>query len=79
MNIRKPSGLGSRADLARDPDGQAGELIKPLLSELLSKFSGVVWPVLAQAIGSSDKLRSWRMQSALGDPYFSATGRAHRS
>ena len=55
--------------LARDPDGQAGELIKPLLPELLSKFSGVVWPVLAQAIGSSDKLRSWRMQSALGDPY----------
>jgi transcriptional regulator with XRE-family HTH domain len=55
--------------LARDPDGEAGEMIKPLLPKLLSKFSGVVWPILAQAIGSSDKLRSWRMQSALGDPY----------
>lgn len=55
--------------LVRDPDGEAKELIKPLLPKLLSKFSGVVWPILVQAIGSSDKLRSWRMQSALGDPY----------
>jgi DNA-binding transcriptional regulator YiaG len=55
--------------LARDPDGEAKELIKPLLPKLLSKFSGVVWPVLSQAISSSDKLRSWKMQSALGDPY----------
>ena len=55
--------------LARDTDGEAKELIKPLLPKLLSEFSGVVWPVLSQAIGSRDKLRSWQMQSALGDPY----------
>jgi hypothetical protein len=55
--------------LVRDPDGEASELIKPLLPKLLSTFSGVVWPVLSQMIASKDKLQSWRMQNALGDHY----------
>ena len=55
--------------LADDPDGSASGLIKPLLPEMLSEFSGVVWPILSQVIGSSDNLKSWRMASALGDPY----------
>ncbi len=55
--------------LAEDPDEGASDLIKPLLPEMLSAFSGVVWPILSQVIGSSDNLKSWRMASALGDPY----------
>ena len=31
--------------LARDTDGEATELIKPLLPKLLSDYSGVVWPI----------------------------------
>lgn len=57
--------------LAADLDRDMKELIKPLLPKLLSEFSGVVWPVLSEAICSEDKLKSWRMESALGDPYSS--------
>ena len=35
--------------LARDPDAEATELIRPLLPKLLSTFSGVVWPVIGIA------------------------------
>ena len=57
--------------LAADPDGPGGRLIKPLLP-LLMKDSEIVWPQFGQAI-VSDRLKAWRFEQALGDSHsFSA-------
>jgi hypothetical protein len=54
--------------LADDPDGDARELIKPLLPMMLSDFAPIVWPPLGQAI-IKDRAMAWRMEHALGDSF----------
>jgi hypothetical protein len=53
---------------ADDPDGNAHELIKPLLPAMFSKFASLVWPVFGQAI-VSDRTRAWRIEHVLGESF----------
>ena len=54
--------------LVADPTGVGQDFIRPLLPDMLSKFSHIVWPIVGQAI-VSDRLKGWELQLALGDCY----------
>src|SRR5260370_34359446 len=51
-----------------DAEYERDEVLKPLLPQLLSKFSEVVWPLLGQAI-VADRKNAWRFEHMLGDKY----------
>jgi transcriptional regulator with XRE-family HTH domain len=51
-----------------DADYERDEVLKPLLPQLLSEFSEVVWPLLGQAIVANRK-NAWRFEHMLGDKY----------
>ncbi|XSC41983.1 hypothetical protein ACF1BQ_025465 [Bradyrhizobium sp. RDT10] len=58
-----------------DPDGNARDLIKPLLPTLLSMFPSIVWPIFGNAI-IGDRRTAWRVEHLLGDS-FSFADRKH--
>jgi DNA-binding transcriptional regulator YiaG len=55
--------------IAVESDGDAVEIIKPLLPTMLSKFAPIVWPVFGQAI-VTDRAKGWALEHALGDVTF---------
>ena len=51
-----------------NPDGNAKDLIKPLLPALLSVFPSLVWPIFGNAI-IGDPKTAWRVEHLLGDSF----------
>lgn len=54
--------------LASDPDGNARDLIKPLLPIMMKNFASTVWPPFGNAI-AQDRATAWRIEHALGDGF----------
>ena len=54
--------------LASDPDGNARDLIKPLLPIMMKDFASTVWPPLGNAI-VQDRAKAWQIEHALGDGF----------
>jgi len=54
--------------LATDPDGNARDLIKPLLPIMLERFAPIVWPPFGNAI-VRDRATAWRIEHVLGDSF----------
>ncbi|WP_445487870.1 type II TA system antitoxin MqsA family protein [Rhodopseudomonas sp. RCAM05734] len=52
--------------LASDPDGNARDLIKPLLPIMMKEFASVTWTPFGNAI-LQDRATAWRIEHALGD------------
>jgi hypothetical protein len=54
--------------LAASPDGEARDMIKPLLPIMFQNFSSIVWPPFGNAI-VRDKATAWRVEHVLGDGF----------
>jgi transcriptional regulator with XRE-family HTH domain len=54
--------------LASDPDGDARDLIKPLLPIMMKNFASTVWPPFGNAIVQG-RATAWRIEHALGDGF----------
>lgn len=54
--------------LATSPDGEARDMIKPLLPVMFQHFSSIVWPPFGNAI-VRDKATAWRVEHVLGDGF----------
>ncbi|MGZ5703942.1 MAG: hypothetical protein ACXWIM_24005, partial [Burkholderiales bacterium] len=54
--------------LASDPDGDARDLIKPLLPIMMENFASTVWPPFGNAI-VQDRATAWRIEHALRDGF----------
>lgn len=54
--------------LAADPDGDARDVIKPLLPIMLEHFAPIVWPPFGNAI-VRDRASAWRIEHVLGDSF----------
>lgn len=54
--------------LASYPDGDARDLIKPLLPIMMKDFASTVWPPFGNAI-VQDRATAWRIEHALGDGF----------
>ncbi|MBG0794219.1 type II toxin-antitoxin system MqsA family antitoxin [Methylocystis sp. H62] len=54
--------------LASEPDGNAADLIKPLLPIMMKNFASTVWPPLGNAI-VQDRAAAWLIEHALGDGF----------
>lgn len=54
--------------LAADPDGDARDVIKPLLPVMLEHFAPIVWPPFGNAI-VRDRASAWRIEHVLGDSF----------
>lgn len=60
--------------LAADPDGNARDLIKPLLPRMLEHFGPIVWPPFGNAI-VRDRVTAWRMESVFNDGFSTANNK----
>jgi transcriptional regulator with XRE-family HTH domain len=54
--------------LAADPDGDARDLIKPLLPIMLQNFASIAWSPFGNAI-VQDRAKAWHIEYALGDGF----------